>query len=147
MIASISSGRVFSTPLLRAIQARNVAAVAALVALRAKVGSGPGTGYDLFELYPVTVVAAILEYKCLEVFLPEWEPNLSEDPEESEIRFLWELAISGFNREDVVKFHGDQYYERIRYTVLELAEHVGPCYLIRQQRSSLDFIVAGGDLA
>ncbi|KAI9803858.1 MAG: hypothetical protein M1825_001738 [Sarcosagium campestre] len=147
MLASITSGRAFSTPLLRAIQARNVAAVAALVKCKAEVGSGSETSYGSFELCPVAVAAAMLEHECLEVLLPPWRPNYSSDPDQSEIRYLWELAISGLNRLDLIKFHGDQYSVRIWHTVKVLVEHIGPCYLVRNQRSSLDYIVDGGDLA
>ncbi|KAK3321977.1 hypothetical protein B0H66DRAFT_619279 [Apodospora peruviana] len=147
VVPSITSGRLLSTPLLRTIQARNVAAVAALVGLGAKVGSGPGTVYDSFELCPVAVAAAMLEHECLEVLLPEWQPNPSDDPDGSETSYLWELAIAGFNRMDLIKLHGDEYSVRIKHTVRVLTEHIGPCYLVRKQRSSLDYIVDGGDLA
>ena len=146
-VPSMTSGRMFSTPLLRAIQARNVAAVAAIVGLGAEVGCGPETSYDSFELCPVAVAAAMLEYECLEIILPPWQPNPCDDEDQSEIRFLWELAIAGFHRLDLIKLHGDQYRARIDSTILVLAEHLGPCYLVRSQRSSLDYIVDGGDLA
>jgi serine/threonine protein kinase/ankyrin repeat protein len=143
---TITAGSLLITPLLRAIQARNIAAVAALVQFGADVANKPGNKYTGLEISPVGMAAAMLEHECLEILLPSWQPkSIDGDPDASETRYLWEIAMGGIKRIDLIKLHGDQYSVRIRRTLEVLTKHLGPCFLVRNARSSLDYAVHGGD--
>jgi serine/threonine protein kinase len=144
---TMTTSSLFSTPLLRAIQSRNVEAVIALVELGAEVGSGPETSYHTFGMCPVGIAAAMMEHECLSILLPFWEPNATQNPDTAETLVLWELAIAGISRIDLVKFHGAEYGARVKKTLEVLTEFLGPCYLVKNRHSSMEYVVEGGDMA
>ncbi|OCL13494.1 hypothetical protein AOQ84DRAFT_225375 [Glonium stellatum] len=144
---SFSNNYLFPTPLLRAVARQNLSAVSCLVQIGADISVSQSAIYAQINMSPLSLACAMLEYECLGVMLADWKPGSDPmDPDNVEVRGLWEEAIGGLSGRDRIKIHGDQYALNVSRTLAVLTAYLGPGWLVRKTQSSLLYAVEGGDL-